>query len=642
MTLHKIKIGFIFLIAFAATPNLWAKVDKCVAVLDSPSVKPELVILTQALKDHFSVKEFTLESTQAAITAYIDIIDPFKTFLTKDEIKVLTHMSPKRLKQTHDEVFSSPDRKIFAALLDRVINRINRLAEKFSTDLTFRQSAFVRFAELKQRIKREKSDSKNDNERPNTAAEMKAKFIDIIAFKMLSLQKHSLEEKSSPITDREAFIIAVREVRGRLHSMSGDISKSNLPILIAKSYISTLDPHSDLLLPSESRQMTQSMSPDMVGIGIHFVPDMRGLLLTEVLTGGSAQPAGLKKGDIITHMTSDLIQLVQKKRYETGGFQKDKRSDWIMVRNLSGDIIRTLISGAEGSQIKIRVERNNKTMEFDVIRKKISLAPSRIKIDVVDSPSGKLAHIEFNSFYHESGANLRAALKEILEKNKIAGVALDIRQNGGGSVYEIPIVLSSFMSEGVVFAAADGQGKVDTLSIDGTQPVLWDGPLIVMTDPFSASASESISGTLQDYGRAVVVGGESTFGKGSMQNIEQEEGGQMRKILTTALFYTPSGRTSQKTGILSDVVISQPDYLLVFERDLKGVIPGVSIQSLMPEQHNQAIVDKENIIKKLIVESQLRQSQRAFDQSTSVVDWYTGNTKESLDVLADLVRLLKK
>lgn len=618
------------------------KKNSCSQTLKAPPkeemtvvIKPELMFLRTALAHHVQKREFSIPDTQAAIINFIGEIDPAALMITDSEYQHLSQLSEKTLKNIHQHVFETPGRHFFYQLMSEVADRYAQLIRKFSSEKDYRDQVFERAHFYQQEAERGKN-KVDFSVRPDDGRGIETKFIDLIAVSMLKYLSQSHQQKVglSSLTEREAYVMAIREVRGQLRNILRIIlSAHHLPHLIAKSYIVTLDPHSDLHLPQETRSLMRDMAGEMVGLGIQMAPDVRGLKVTHVVPGGSAETSKIMPGDVITHVTSKEIKNYLKSK-------KTASHQWLQFRNIPLEDVSHYLSGKEGSKVTLRVRREDKTFEVTVPRQRLSMAQSRIQIKIVKSPNGPIAHVHFDSFYNGVADQLRDELQKVLDKNQIAGVALDIRRNGGGSVNELSPILGLFVPQGPSFMSRDGEGEISQLQIDEASTPLWTGPLVVLTDAASASASEALAGALQDYQRAVIVGGTSTYGKGSMQHTLTTQD-YLTLRLTTNLFFTPSGRTPQKTGILSDIVLPQPKIIesIVMERDQPGVIEPIKIDSVMPDLE-PAIPSIQEVVLKLRNRSQRRQlSWTPIENDTA---FYSRNTQESLMVLSDLIEFLKK
>jgi carboxyl-terminal processing protease len=250
-----------------------------------------------------------------------------------------------------------------------------------------------------------------------------------------------------------------------------------------------------------------------------------------------------------------------------------------------------LIRGPKGSEVRLHVEHADGTREvIDIVRDRVMLEDSAAEAHMETVGSRKLGVVQLPSFYVDPSGrkNGRRASQDIkrqlgeLKAQGVQGVILDLRGNGGGSLIEAIDVAGLFLPSGPVVQVRDRDGRIEALH-DQDPTVAWDGPLLVLTDATSASASEIVAGALQDYGRAVVVGDESTHGKGTVQQVaaltqqlrgryDEEVGGSLK--LTVQKFYRVSGGSTQNKGVEADVVLpSYWDGLEVHEGDQPYALP---------------------------------------------------------------------
>jgi carboxyl-terminal processing protease len=203
-------------------------------------------------------------------------------------------------------------------------------------------------------------------------------------------------------------------------------------------------------------------------------------------------------------------------------------------------------------------------MEIELIRGEVVLEESRLETQLEPYGDGQIALLRLFSFYQDqkfsSAQDMRKALEQLKKDHKLKGVVIDLRGNAGGLLTQAVAVTGLFISNGIVVSVKDNTGKVQHLRELEGKPV-WDGPLMVLVNRASASAAEIVAQTLQDYGRAVVVGDEHTFGKGSFQTFTLDPinnpkvNPQGEYKVTRGRYYTVSGKSPQLHGVHSDIVV---------------------------------------------------------------------------------------
>jgi carboxyl-terminal processing protease len=333
------------------------------------------------------------------------------------------------------------------------------------------------------------------------------------------------------------------------------------------------DPHSTWFKPARNDDFDISITNSVEGIGAQLKPDGDFTVVSEVVAGGPAKKdERLKKDDRILQVAQGDAEPV-----DVVGMRLDK--------------VVKLIRGPKGSKVKLHVEHADGSREVvDLVRDRVMLEDSAAEAHVEQVGARKLGVVQLPSFYvdpsgRKTGRRASQDIKRQLGELKaqgVQGVILDLRGNGGGSLIEAIDVAGLFLPSGPIVQVRDRDGRIEALH-DQDPTVAWDGPLLVLTDATSASASEIVAGALQDYGRAVVVGDQSTHGKGTVQQVaaltqqlrgryEEEVGGSLK--LTVQKFYRVSGGSTQNKGVEADVVLpSYWDGLEVHEGDQPFALP---------------------------------------------------------------------
>jgi carboxyl-terminal processing protease len=348
----------------------------------------------------------------------------------------------------------------------------------------------------------------------------------------------------------------------------------------------TYDPHSEYLSKSDLENFSINMRLSLVGIGAVLHSEDGYAKIMELVPGGPAERDGrLKVNDRISAVAqgnSDFVDCV--------GMKLDKVVD--MIRGKKGTTVRLQVIAARGTdpaQRKI----------IPITRDEIKLKEQAAKADLIEkeNPNGgppiRLGWITLPSFYadmeHSGEAGAKSTTTDVLalltrlKQENISGLVMDLRRNGGGSLDEAVKLTGLFIKKGPVVQAKDANGVVH-ISRDRDPSITWDGPLIVITNRLSASASEIFAAALQDYGRAIIVGDQSTFGKGTVQTMleigkfipflgsDPTDAGALK--LTIQKFYRIAGGSTQLKGVLSDIKLpSLYDHPDLGESALKDPMP---------------------------------------------------------------------
>jgi len=307
------------------------------------------------------------------------------------------------------------------------------------------------------------------------------------------------------------------------------VDRDRLLLGAIKGMVAELDPHSEYFPPKEYGEFTSETTGKFGGVGIEV--DGRGEFLTVIspIEGGPAEAAGVKPGD----------EIVQIDGQDAKGISLEKS-----VRMMRGE---------PGTKVVLTIRRpseNNKIYKFPLTRAEIRV-PS---VNWEALPNG-VAWLRIKQFQEKTHDELVDAIGKVKGKlgGKITGVVLDMRRNPGGLVNQAVAVADEFMDNGVIFSMRGQNGKTLEEQRASSGGALVNLPVAVLVDEASASAAELVAGALQDSKKGVVVGVQ-TFGKGSVQSIFELPGGAGLK-LTTARYYTPSGRSIQAQGIEPDIVV---------------------------------------------------------------------------------------
>jgi carboxyl-terminal processing protease len=327
-----------------------------------------------------------------------------------------------------------------------------------------------------------------------------------------------------------------------------------------------MDPHTDYFAPIEKRYFTEQMSGVFYGIGAQLAADENGVRIASVQPGGAAW----KSGQIV--MNDVIIKVGQgnDEPVDIAGFE-------------TTDAIK-LIRGDLGSEVRLTLKKPDGSIKVvSLIREKIILDEGYARSAVITKGTEKIGYILLPDFYadfdREEGARCSKDIANEVKKlkaEKVDGIIIDVRYNGGGSLYEVVQMVGLFIDKGPVVQIRDKEGRSQVLA-DETPGTLYDGPLVVMVNEFSASASEIFAGAIQDYKRGIIVGSTSTYGKGTVQrNVAfgkpldslgiQTEYGAVK--LTFQKFYRITGSSTQKKGVESDVVLpDEYEFLKYREKD---------------------------------------------------------------------------
>ncbi|HTE09416.1 MAG TPA: carboxy terminal-processing peptidase, partial [Chitinophagaceae bacterium] len=355
------------------------------------------------------------------------------------------------------------------------------------------------------------------------------------------------------------------------------LTESELFSRYVNTITQTMDPHTDYFPPLEKRSFDEEMSGKFYGIGASLLYDDGNIKVNSILTGSPANKSGeIAVGDIVLKVGQGEEEPVELAGYYVQDAVK-------IIRGKKGTEVRLTLRKADGA-IKI----------VKLIRDEIVQDETFARSSIVTNGKAKIGFIYLPEFYadFDDPKGRRCAddvAKEIvrLKEQKVDGIILDLRNNGGGSLYDVVKMVGLFVDEGPVVQVRDRDGKPSVLR-DRDKTVLYDGPLAVMVNEFSASASEIFAAAIQDYKRGLIIGSTTTYGKGTVQRnigLDKTQGFMSANSdlgtikLTLQKFYRINGGSTQLKGVASDIIL--PDfyeYSKLREKDDPDALPWDEIQ----------------------------------------------------------------
>ncbi len=402
-----------------------------------------------------------------------------------------------------------------------------------------------------------------------------------------------------------------------------------------------MDPHTDYFPPAEKRSFDEKMSNQFYGIGAQLQQDDNGIKIASVVTGGPAWKSGsIVAGDIITKVAQGNEAAVDVSGYATE------------------DAVR-LIRGNKGTTVNLTLKKQDgTTATVSMIREKIEQDEGLARSAIVMRGVDKIGYIALPDFYanFEDKNGFRCSddvAKEVkkLKEEKVKGIVIDLRNNGGGSLVEVVKMVGLFIKSGIVVQVKERDGQVDQQTWrDNDESVLYDGPLTVMVNESSASASEIFAAAIQDYARGVIIGSSSTYGKGTVQRpipfgkpidffSNRTEYGAVG--LTFQKFYRVNGGSTQLRGVVPDVVMPDVyEYLKIREKDNPNSLPWDAIPQAPYDPWVNAAPNTLSTISKQQQERILADPN--FNLLKSNLKWLSTRTDSPINLQLDKFKLMQK
>lgn len=517
-------IPLLFFLFFA--PLLQAKPP----ALSSKDTKTKL---EEILKVHVSYQHLTPEIVKRAIDNYLEEVDPAKTYFIEPEILKWTSPSDELLNKALDG-YKNEDYSLFESIhatLVEAIARRNKIEEKLQAmDLPknvqpseFKDVAWAKTeGELLDRVSRIKAIQIETGQK--LGQESEAKF---------------LERVSKRRKNRESELIG----------QSAAEKKQIILAYVLKATSSALDSQTNYFTPSEASQFLIQVQQKLFGIGAQLRDDLIGFSIMRLLDEGPAlRGKKLKVGDRIIAVNKEPV------------VGMDITEAVELIRGPQGTPVELTVLRTTGEDEKKQEEK----LEIEIIRGEVVLKESRLETSYEPYGDGVIGILHLFSFYQDakssSALDLQKAIENLKKEHNLKGIILDLRSNAGGLLPQAVSVAGLFITKGVVVSVKDNSGMVQRLRNIETKTT-WEGPLVILTNRASASAAEIVAQTLQEYGRAFVVGDKETYGKGTFQTFTLEATGYGKVNpkgeykVTRGRYYTVSGRSPQLVGVQADIVV---------------------------------------------------------------------------------------
>ena len=529
-----------------------------------------LAVKSYLEREHFLRKPIDDEIASRWFDTFLAALDPLKIYFLQSDIDSFAEK-----KTSLDDLVRRGDvnfaYEVYDRFLERVDERIPIVEALLKQKLNFNQKESIVI-------------DRDTAVWAKTQAEVDDKWRRRIKYDLL-VQKM---EKVGPQEARKKLLRRYTSFAKRMHQMNAD----ELLETYLSSLTSSLDPHTSFMSPGTLENFEITMRLQLDGIGASLKGEDGYTTVAEIVPGGAADKDGrLKKKDRIV------------------GVGQGAEGEMVDVVDMNLNNVVKLIRGKRGTIVRLKVIPVGQTVPtvYDIVRAKIELNDSAARGEIIEEgmkPDGspyRIGVINLPSFYMDMAAARQGQAdyksstrdcRKLLEGFREQGVdcvALDLRSNGGGSLPESISLTGLFIDTGPVVQIKDADKRVQ--QYDDLDPgVVWDGPLVVLVNKFSASASEIVAGAIQDYRRGLVIGDAATHGKGTVQSL-LDLGRQLFQRLPNApslgalkitmqQFYRPGGRSTQMEGVKSDVELpSITNHLPVGEADLDHAIPFDRIDS---------------------------------------------------------------
>ncbi len=538
-------------------------------------------------KGHFSPIEINDEFSKKAYASYIESLDPTKRFFIQSDIAEF-----QKYELSIDDMIRSKDLSFFDLTYKRLMQRMKESKVIYTNilskplDLNDNETINVDYEklpyaatmkDLDQRWKKQLelavlSDITDKEDIQNALSSG-------ISDETKDVKDAKPAEKSEPKSFEELEKTARKTTESNLNNnfnFIAELTREDWFTVYINAIVTQYDPHTYYFSPEDKEKFDVSMSGKFEGIGARLQKKNEGIEVSELISGGPAWRGKLlEQGDIIIK-----VGQANEEAIDIAGMRLD-------------DVIKK-IKGPKGTLVKLTVKKVDGSVKVvPIVRDEVETEETFAKSTIVEKDGKLFGVIYLPKFYQtfENRSN-RDAFKDVaieierLKAINVQGIVMDLRDNGGGSLETVVKMTGLFIDKGPVVQVKQAGGKAQILP-DSDPKVQWDGPLVVMINNYSASASEIFAAAIQDYNRGIIIGSKQSYGKGTVQNVFElnefvrgNEYGDLGALKTTTQkFYRVNGGSTQLEGVKSDIVM--PDrfsFMQTGEKDEKSALPWDKIE----------------------------------------------------------------
>ena len=550
-------------------------------------------IITDTITRHnFKQTPLDDELSEIILDTYLTDLDPNRSYFLSSDIDKY-----KNYKTTLDDALENNDLKPAFTIFNRYHEQVNKQVD-YALSLIDKEFDFA--------VDEEYQFDRSEESWPKTQVLLDETWRKRVKNDYLSLK---LSNKEDDAEIRKTLTNNYQNLKRR----TNQLNTNDVYQLFINAYTASVEPHTSYFSPRTSENFKIRMSLSLEGIGAVLEPENEYTKVRRVVTGGPAATSEqLKSGDRIV------------------GVGQDKKGDIVDVIGWRLDDVVDLIRGPKGTTVRLKIlpkgAAEGDSKNIAIIRDKIKLEEQAAQKELIEIDNNnrdyKIGVITLPTFYSDFDArqrgekDFRSTTRDVkklligLKEDKVDGLILDLRNNGGGSLTEANELTGLFIKSGPIVQVLQTGGKLN-LNRDPDPNLFYDGPLAVLVDRNSASASEILTGAIQDYKRGIVIG-EPTFGKGTVQNlidlnqfqwIKNEPLGQLK--MTIAQFFRVNGHSTQHRGVVPDVVYPTAfDIENHGERALENAIPWAEVDPAKYQRYEAGIT--KDVLDKLKISHESR------------------------------------
>lgn len=559
------KIYLVALLVFAMVSCGFAKKS-----FDDPEKDKTLVDLISYVlgRWHFDPQDVNDEFSENVYNDFIGAVDPMKRYFLASDIEEF-----EEYKDKIDDEIKEPGVKFFNLVHTRLEKRMLE-AKKFQEELLTTPFDFT-IDEVINRDYEKLAFAKNKKElKERWRKELKFSTLANYDIKLEVEQNKKKEDKSYKIKDNVTLEKEARESTTKTYveffDLMDDLERKDWFSIYVNTIVEEFDPHTSYLAPEDKDRFDMNMSGTLEGIGARLQKRTEGAKIFEVISGGPAwRSKKIEAGDIILKVAQEGEEPV-----DIVGMRLDDAVK--LIKGPKGTKVTLTMKKVDGSIDVITIKRDLVEIE-ETYAKSAVVKKNQRTFGVINLPK---FYVDFNDYNKRNAASDVKKEIERLKKEGMEGLVIDLRNNGGGSLKTVVDMAGFFIKDGPIVQVKSSIDGKEVLS-DEDSRIQWDGPLVILVNELSASASEILAAALQDYKRAVVIGSKQTYGKGTVQNVVDLNrfirGGDSNVgalKLTTQKFYRIDGGSTQLEGVKSDVVVvDKYSFIDIGEKDQENPLP---------------------------------------------------------------------
>ncbi len=563
---------------------------------------------------HFSPRKINNSLSEQLFKEYLKRIDPSKRYFLQSDIDSLSKYKydlDNQIRELRFDFFN----KSFEILMKRQALAQRHFEDliKQPLDLSTKDSIVLEYDKIPF-----PQDEKALKERWK-------KFLKYSILTDIAQQMEAEKDSAKKKTDIELYNSGVKTIKKNFSQFFENLNELTREDYLA-IYLNTLaelyDPHTNYFKPADKDRFDTSMSGSFEGIGARLQKEGAYTKIVELIPGGPAwRGKKLEVGDIILKV------------------RQENENEPVDVVGMRLEKIVKLIKGKKGTTVYLTVKKlNGKIVEISIVRDKVILEETFAKSLIIKKDNFKIGYTYLPKFYHnfqlENDRNSASDIKKELEKlkeNDVYGLILDLRNNGGGSLRDVIDIAGYFIKKGPV-VQVQNRDKTRRVFKDPDSDIVWEKPVVVLVNEMSASASEILAAALQDYKRAIIIGGKQTYGKGTVQKFvdlsqisRRNDLGDLGSLKwTTQKFFRINGSSTQKKGVQSDIDL--PDkfrYIKFGEKDQPNALPFSTIEPAEYTIWN----GYENYNETIDKMKQITDTMTIFKNITLLAKWFKSNSE---------------